>query len=764
MKNILKTAICVTMTIIFIITMVSCKDNEKSSDTEKEKVTNVYRTTSVSLPDNVTPGMNFVYKNDILYLMCTEYAAEYVTEYATEQSKHVLYSFGLDGEVIEIKPMAPKDPTWFIDSYNQFNDGRYLLLIGKFNTTTMVREYAIEIYSQNDELLNTIEVNSMIDPSFGNIYFNYMVVDSENNIYLAGGGNYIAAFTENGGKILVDYITSSTNAYVNGFGVAANGKAYVSYNDYTNPMNSLNIQYIDAATKSFQPVTIPEKFSNYHYTVSLGPEYDLYIKDSNGFYGYNYDTDETTLLANWMNSDIVANQVHEITVLSPDKFIYMGYNSLIQKQQLNILSRVPDDEVKEKYVIRLTTFNESTSLYLAATEFNRHNDEYRVTMEVINYNTGDNYMDMRSEFQNQIISGNMPDIISVESDMLYKSLMDKGAFVDFYELIDKEPDMNRDMLFNSVRAPFEQNGKLYQLFSSFNIQTLAAKTANIKDINNWNLETAINYINNLPEGVSFTEFDSMDMMSNILLIRSLDGFIDYENATCDFDNDNFKNILNILNRFGEMDYQLYNEMMMSGELNKRLQDDKAIFSLVTLGAFNNYLETKVKFGMEDITYIGFPSHDGNGSIIQGTSFAISSKSPHIDGAWEFFKYLLRDEIQASDMYAYMWPVTLSAFNVIAEKVKTNLYTFDEISGQLYITYTGSAAISDDVPGNVIVKQEDIDYIYEYLNSEFATFNYDMELMQIVFEELMPFVQGAKSVDETAKIIQSRGLVYMNEKY
>ena len=765
MKNMLKLTVCLVLIMTFIITMASCKSDEASAEKVKEKVTNVYRTISVNLPDNVAPGSNFVYKNDILYMVCREIN--------DGVGKSLLYSFSLDGEVIDTRVLGSgdsgnvtsySDGNAYIESYNQFDDGRYLLLQSKFNTEIMSNEYIIEIYSQDDTLLNTIDVNSLIDPSFGNIYFSYMVVDSGNNIYLAGGGTYVAAFTENGGKILVEHVSQNENVYISDLGATSDGKVFVIYNDYSNPMSSLNMSYIDVSSKSFQPVTIPEKFTTYQYTVTLGPDYDLYVKDGIGFYGYNYDGDELTLLADWMNSDIVANRVNNITVLSPNKLIYMGYSDLLQKQQVNILSKVPDDEVKEKYVIRLSAMSETQSLYLAASEFNRNNDEYRVVIDVLSYNSAENYADLRAGFMESLVSGKMPDIVSVESDMLYKSLMDKGAFVDFYELIDKDPDWNRDMFFKSVMTPFEQNGKLYQMFTSFNVQTLAAKTKNIKDIADWNLETAIDYINNLPEGISFTEFDSMDMLSNVLLIRSLEGFIDYENATCDFDNENFKNILTILNRFGEMDYQVYNEMMVNGEITKKLTEDKAIFSSASIGSFRSYLETKVKFGMEDITYIGFPSPDGNGSVIQGTSFAISSKSPYIDGAWEFFKYLLRDEIQTSDMYAFMWPVTTSAFNIVAEREKSSLYMLDEMSGQLFKTYTGAAVVSDDVPGNVIVKQEDVDYLYEYLNSEFATFNYDMELMQIVFEELMPFVEGVKTVDETVKIIQSRGLVYMNEKY
>lgn len=733
--------------IIILVTVLlfSCGEKESNDFDVKEKVTNVYKMTPLKLPDNVISGNSFVIQEDAVYVLCTQ------------EMENIVYKIGFDGKVIDSTPIV-NDESTYITSYQRFNDGKYIVLYQFYDGTV---SYTLKIYSENDELLSEIDVTSKANQEVGNAYFSYMKTDDENNIYL-GGNSYLLVLSENGDKIYDNIF--GPNSYINNIGETKDNKIYVNYSDYSaNGITKMEI--IDIAGKALIPISIPDKYNTYEYTVYFGPEYDFYFKDSIGLYGYKTETDELTLLANWMNSDITDRFVNNITIISPDCFIFTGYNQIKQRNQLNIMNRIPDDEVKEKYIIRISTLGDTTTLSIAAVQFNIENDEYRVVIDQLKQDNNTEYAEWRELILNNYINGNIPDIISIENDMAYQNLMDQGAFVDLYEYLDNDPDINRDSLFNCVRIPFERNGKLYQLFTSFNIQTLSAKTDNVKDITKWNIAGAIDFIESLPDGVSFTENDSMDMMSNIFLSRGFDSFIDYDNATCNFDNEDFHKILNLLKNYGVADYTVYRQMIESGEIANNYKNNKIIFSSTSLGSFSSYLQLKVKFNLEDITFMGFPSSNGNGSIIIGTSYAISSKSPHKEGAWKFLKYLLRDDIQNIDRYSYSFPSPISAFYKRTESEMKTIYSFHSSN-----SYSTRHLMEDEeIPlnesaDNMAITQEDVDFLVEFFNSEVSVFRYDMSLVNIIYEELIPFIEGTKSLEETVKIIQSRALVYMNENY
>ena len=60
-------------------------------------------------------------------------------------------------------------------------------------------------------------------------------------------------------------------------------------------------------------------------------------------------------------------------------------------------------------------------------------------------------------------------------------------------------------------------------------------------------------------------------------------------------------------------------------------------------------------------------------------------------------------------------------------------------------------------------QAQYDQIMELYNAVTTVYTEDNALWEIISEQAQPYFAGDKSVDETAKLIQSRAEIYVNER-
>ena len=125
-------------------------------------------------------------------------------------------------------------------------------------------------------------------------------------------------------------------------------------------------------------------------------------------------------------------------------------------------------------------------------------------------------------------------------------------------------------------------------------------------------------------------------------------------------------------------------------IRDRFRDGRAVAQITGLYDFNTYNSLKKATFGEDITLIGFPSDNKQGSAISADlSFAISSKSKNKDGAWEFLRYYLTDEYQ--DSISYNWPISLKRLEAMGEEAMQKPYYEDENGNK--IEYDNTAYIN-----------------------------------------------------------------------
>jgi ABC-type sugar transport system, periplasmic component len=776
----LKITAVILLAVMCVGLLAGCKNaGDKTQLPIAEKVTNVYKTDTVSIPNNINLSSNYIVMNDRVYAVGME-----VIDEETYELQNYLCSFDLNGENLEMKPIDIGGIS-YISYFSITPDNSLILLTDQFDPETEQSITMISKYNSDNELVFAIDPATMFAPpevddtpgfmSMIGVYIRNFATDGNGNIYIPNN-NVILAMSPDGEKL---FEINTDASYISTINQTHEGKVYVVYNDNANYGEVM--RYIDFDGKSLgETVEVPSMNDGYGgrgmsfsvgggSNVYIGEGYDLYLKENSGFYGYNHAGEEKTLLCDWINSDINAIMINDVTVISPDKLVYSAFDELAGNIRINILTHIPDDEVKAKYLISLATFYNDNTLTTAIINFNRANEEYRiVTRDYSQYNE-----DAEKQLDLDILNGNLTDIVLLPTSMQADKYINKNMFVNLYDYFDNDPDVSRDVLLNCVKAPFERDGKLYQLFTSFTMNTLVGKTEFVGDTTTWTVDEVLEFIKNMPADKSFTDYDNRDSLTGILLTKGLDSYIDYTNGTCNFDSQGFIDILNYLISLDKSDIDSYmNSREYRTDRYRKLREDEAYITTAYINSFTQFLQLKFQFGFENISFKGYPTATGDGTMITGDSYVISAKSQLKDGAWQFLKYLISDELQTSQNFIMNWPATVNGLKFAGEQEMKREYTFNFSGGYTASFSSGNMMISTvmsdgEMDGtnageDATLTQEDVDYMLEFLNSDFSGVNYTTDLFNIISEELAIFFNGQKTAEETAKVIQSRASIYISE--
>ena len=178
----------------------------------------------------------------------------------------------------------------------------------------------------------------------------------------------------------------------------------------------------------------------------------------------------------------------------------------------------------------------------------------------------------------------------------------------------------------------------------------------------------------------------------------------------------------------------------------------------------NLMTIMYRFGFEDITFMNFPSPygDRNPAFLYSTEFTVTKQSQVKDGAWEFIKYYISDDVQIARTQ-----IGLST------KKDTLKKQFDySNSFYLYFDQKGTPSVENyeltEEKMNSMgltafeLTDEHFAMIENLMNATHKQYSYDEQLGNIAYEEISAFIGSTKTAEETANIIQNRASVYLSE--
>ena len=216
------------------------------------------------------------------------------------------------------------------------------------------------------------------------------------------------------------------------------------------------------------------------------------------------------------------------------------------------------------------------------------------------------------------------------------------------------------------------------------------------------------------------------------------------------------------------EYQSRDEWVSEPALMAR---GEQLLANVSVYSLENIQEYMAYLGGKDVTFIGMPGVAGNGSVITpyGSMFGICSKSDEKEAAAQFIIDMLTEEY-SENKHTWGFPTYMPAFEAyIADKIDVEYMKdengnvmLDEEGNPVPLEYGGSVSYGDWEYTYRACTQEDADILLELVNGACTIYNYNTEIFSIIVEELQPFFNDQKSVDEVAGIIQNRIDLYLSE--
>lgn len=614
-------------------------------------------------------------------------------------------------------------------------------------------------------------------------------VDAAGNLYVSDYNNIYVLDAEGNVQFKLD--GSQYNGSLCRLNAQQVGVMWYNYTDDVNAADE-NGQYfvpIDLETKDWgEKVKLP---SNVGSILPGDDAYDFYYTYNNNIYGYAAKTDTKEKLVDWLACDVDTNNMSGYAMLSDSRVaaLMQDWSTDPTTYQLIVLHRVDASEIKEKKVLTLACMYLDWNLRSMIVEYNKTNDEYRINVvDYSEYATDDDYNACVTKLTTEIISGSVPDIF-LTSNLPIDKYAAKGVIADLNTFMDGGNGLSRDYFVPQVMSALEKDGKLYELPTSFSVQTAYALSSIASQYDTWNVAAVQDAMTQLQEGATvFSDGWTKNTALSNCLSRNLSAFVDWTTGKCEFDSEAFQQLLAFCNSFpaetsdgdGAIAYASSADIAVDDAMWEsdatRITNGKQLMSTTGMYSFDSYI-WNVYAIRDKITFTGYPTEDGSGSSFElQMPMAISSVTKYPDAAWDFVCSIIKkmNTIDENNYY-YGFPISQAAFDAEMTDIMTEQYQLDENGEQVdwdgdgepdkairgsYETMENGETVYKDV---YALTQEDIDQILGVINSTTSVYDYDQEILDIITDEVAAYFAGDKDVQTTASMIQSRVNLYVQEQ-
>lgn len=419
------------------------------------------------------------------------------------------------------------------------------------------------------------------------------------------------------------------------------------------------------------------------------------------------------------------------------------------------LSACSDQKEQGPEILVLATFQENPELHRQVDLFNQNHKDYQI--EIQNYQRSlQKEEDGIAMLQREIISGRGPDLIDFGAEYATSDILG-GYTENLMPYLKAEAAENQEEYFTNILESFCYNGKLYAMPVSFILDTFAGSKKTLGDREYWNVREMMACYRERPKGTMLYPGETKSDVFSRIILGSMEYFIDWENGTCSFEQEEFKDMLAFANMFPDT-LQLDEDF----SVKQTFLDGDALIIPTRIAGIYEISRAEYIFGDTDICYIGYPMEGVSGTVISPDApmLAISIGSEHKEVCWEFIgQYLDRDYQKTLGL-----PVNKKAMEEKLAESLTPEYTVDENGDRKPVVKSQVAFAGEESADNIycLTKEQTIRLMHLIESAEINDAN-DYHLFRIIYEEAESYFSGDKTLEEVTEIIQSRASVYVSEK-
>lgn len=666
-------------------------------------------------------------------------------------------------------PMDGSEPTFEkIEGQDWVNslvllDGGYMIYANAWDAETQTSSYSLLIHQNGED--KTVENLESFFPNSDDEYFWLR------NIARDGDG-YTYLFTDADIAILdPEYklyanLTTGGN-WVESIDTTPEGKLYISYYGDDGQV----FAPIDRENKKIgEPLTLPDTIHANSYF--FGEDYTVYYYNDTGIYGYNEGDTDGTLLMNFENSDITGD-LDTVKALSDGKFLLEYYDRISWDRKMGVFTKADDIDLSQVTVLQIATVNGGYDLPSIVVNYNRnHTDTRIVTTDYSQYNTDEDYNAGNTKLANDILNGlYKPDLIyGMYTEDSYRAVIDNDRFVDLKPYLEKDAELPLSELMGCVTNTYQKDGKLFGLPMEISVSAVIANKSMVGDRTGWTLDELLDFIDSLPEGVSYMgSMTRVGAADQLLGQNGYGAFIDMENGTCSFDSETFIRYLEYLKTLPKELPDDYWNNYYEDQYGPTKRGEVAAIQQGYHGVYE-FIRDQVYFGAGNVAYVGTPTADGSCGITLNTYrsiFTILSDSAHPEQAWDFIKSAIL-QVNSSESIsggADNLPMLRSNMEKVKEAYKDTTFVIDYSGGMSWgSSYTPNEEELKNGEAHQFT-EADWDFIENFLDTigaPMTTVSVPEDVLNIINEEMSSYLDGTKAAADCANMIQNRVGLYLAE--
>jgi len=366
----------------------------------------------------------------------------------------------------------------------------------------------------------------------------------------------------------------------------------------------------------------------------------------------------------------------------------------------------------------------------------------------------------------QLMSGKGPDIMLL-SPLPYEGYISKNMLLNLSDMMQADKSFNMDDYYTNIFDAMKYNGGLYGFPTSVTLDVMHGNKEildkygiNIED-DKWTWADFENIAGTIAEqsgkngeeGIYALSGMDENTLVSALVSRSFSSFVDKEAKTAGFDTSEFIDLLN-----------LAKSMLDKGYINTDTSREKvmdlaargnSVFSVSNIRNYTDLMMSKQIYG-DNVGFLKYPGAGQDQSFEVNSLYGINAKSPDRELAWEFLKFLASEEMMSQASLAGL-PVNKAASDAAARNAIEMSKNVSSGKGKISLNNNGQT-----ITLNKLITEEDVKVVQELLEKANKYNEMDAQVLTILQEETKAFFEGGKSAEATAKTIQDRVNIYINE--
>ena len=261
-------------------------------------------------------------------------------------------------------------------------------------------------------------------------YVSNMTVAEDGSLYVVCSGDSmkILVFDESGEQTDEKVIPANANQYINNTFVKADGSLLLI--TVNNEWTKVYANTYDMKTGAQgEQAELPGSLLMYN--IYQGVTTDMLLTNSQGVYTYNIGDADVTKLMDFVNSDLETSYLRNVAIIDDQHFVATYSDIVNWEPHVAVFTKVEPEDVPDKEVLVLGANYLDSDVRKRLIEFNKTSTKYRITVkDYSSYSTIDDYMAGYTQLNNDIIAGNMPDILMVNNNIPVDNYIAKGLLAD----------------------------------------------------------------------------------------------------------------------------------------------------------------------------------------------------------------------------------------------------------------------------------------------------------------------------------------------